>query len=192
MNEIIKKTEYDLINFTGKIHLITSDAELAGIANELSTAKHLGFDTETRPSFKKGDIFKVSLLQLSTENNAYLIRLGKVTQFQLLKAIFENKEIVKVGVAIRDDIKQLQKLFSFSPDNFIELQEIAKLKGLKNFGLKGMTEEVLQARLSKKAKITNWDAHELTNQQILYAATDAWIGLQLFQKLEMYAVPNPP
>lgn len=192
MNETSKKNEYNLINFTGKIHLITTDAELAGIAGALSTAKHLGFDTETRPSFKKGDIFKVSLLQLSTENNAYLIRLGKVTQFQVLKAIFENKEIVKVGVAIRDDIKQLQKLFSFSPGNFIELQDIAKLKGLKNFGLKGMTEEVLQARLSKKAKITNWDAHELTDQQILYAATDAWIGLQLFQKLERYAVPNPP
>lgn len=190
MNEIVKKPEYDLINFTGKIHLITTDTELAAIAGELSTAKHLGFDTETRPSFKKGDVFKVSLLQLSTEHSAYLIRLAKVTQFQVLKTVFENKEIVKVGVAIRDDIKQLQKIFSFSPLNFIELQDIAKLKGLKNFGLKGMTEEVLQARLSKKAKITNWDAFELTDQQILYAATDAWIGLQLYQK--MYAVPNPP
>ena len=183
MNEIVKKTEYNLINFTGKIHLITTDAELASKADELSTAKHLGFDTETRPSFKKGDFFNVSLLQLSTDHNAYLIRLAKMTQFQVLKNIFENKEVVKVGVAIRDDIKQLQKLFSFSPLNFVELQDIAKLKGLKNFGLKGMTEEVLQSRLSKKAKITNWDAFELTDQQILYAATDAWIGLQLFQKI---------
>lgn len=195
VNEMVKKAEYNLINFTGKIHLITSNAELAAIAGELGAAKHLGFDTETRPSFKKGDFFNVSLLQLSTEHNAYLIRLGKVTQFQVLKTVFENNDIVKVGVAIRDDLKQLQKLFSFSPLNFVELQEIAKLKGLKNFGLKGMTEEVLQARLSKKAKITNWDALELSDQQILYAATDAWIGLQLFQKIskmEMYAVPNPP
>lgn len=183
VNESVKKTEYDLINFTGKIHLITTDSELSGIAGELNSAKHLGFDTETRPSFKKGDFFDVSLLQLSTDHNAYLIRLAKVTQFQVLKTIFENKEIVKVGVAIRDDIKHLQKRFSFSPLNFVELQEVAKLKGLKNFGLKGMTEEVLQARLSKKAKITNWDAHTLTEQQILYAATDAWIGLQIFQKI---------
>lgn len=190
MSEVVRKTEYDLINFTGKIHLITTDAELAAVAGDLHTAKRFGFDTETRPSFKKGDFFKVSLLQLSTEHNAYLIRLAKVTQFQILKTVFENKEIVKVGVAIRDDIKQLQKLFSFSPLNFVELQDIAKLKGLKNFGLKGMTEEVLQARLSKKAKITNWDAFELTDQQILYAATDAWIGLQIY--LKMYAVPNPP
>ena len=187
MSETDKKPEYDLIRFTGKIHLITTDAELAGIAGELNSAKHLGFDTETRPSFKKGDFFDVSLLQLSTDHNAYLIRLAKVTQFQMLKSIFENKEIIKVGVAIRDDIKQLQKRFSFSPLNFVELQDIAKLKGLKNFGLKGMTEEVLQARLSKKAKITNWDAHTLTEQQILYAATDAWIGLQLFQKINQAA-----
>lgn len=184
MNEIVKKIEYNLINFTGKIHLITTDTELAAVAAELNTAKRLGFDTETRPSFKKGDFFKVSLLQLSTEDNAYLIRLGKVTQFQVLKTVFENQEVVKVGVAIRDDIKQLQRIFPFSPLNFIELQDLAKLKGLKNFGLKGMTEEVLQARLSKKAKITNWDAIELTDQQILYAATDAWIGLQIYQKME--------
>ena len=84
MNEIVKKTEYNLINFTGKIHLITTDAELASKADELSTAKHLGFDTETRPSFKKGDFFNVSLVQLSTDHNAYLIRLAKMTQFQVL------------------------------------------------------------------------------------------------------------
>ena len=185
MNDVAKKTEFNLINFTGKIHLITSDSELAGIAEELSSAKHLGFDTETRPSFKKGEFYNVALLQLATEHSAYLIRLRTVTQFQILKGIFETPEIAKVGVAIRDDIKQLQKLFGFSPLNFIELQDVAKSKGLKNFGLKGMTEEVLQARLSKKAKITNWDAPTLTEQQILYAATDAWIGLQIFQKLNM-------
>lgn len=185
MNDVAKKTEFNLINFTGKIHLITSDSELAGIAEELSSAKHLGFDTETRPSFKKGEFYNVALLQLATEHSAYLIRLRTVTQFQILKGIFETPEIAKVGVAIRDDIKQLQKLFGFSPLNFIELQDVAKSKGLKNFGLKGMTEEVLQARLSKKAKITNWDAPTLTEQQILYAATDAWIGLHIFQKLNM-------
>lgn len=183
MNDDLKKTEYEFIKFSGKIHLINTDIELAGIADELSSAKELGFDTETRPSFKKGDFFKVALLQLSTENNAYLIRLRAVTQFHILKNIFENTEILKVGVAIRDDIKQLQKLFEFSPLNFVELQDIAKNKGLKNFGLKGMAEEILQAKLSKKAKISNWEAHSLTDQQIIYAATDAWIGLELFRKI---------
>lgn len=183
MNDIVKKPEYEFINFKGKIHLITNNEELAGITGELNSANELGFDTETRPSFKKGEFFKVALLQLSTENDAYLIRLRAITKFEILKNIFENNQIIKVGVAIRDDIKQLQKLFEFTPLNFVELQDIAKIKGLKNFGLKGMTEEVLQAKLSKKAKITNWEAHSLTDQQIMYAATDAWIGLQLFRKM---------
>ena len=176
-------TKYEFINFKGKIHLITGDEELACISGELNSAKELGFDTETRPSFKKGDFFKVALLQLATTNNAYLIRLHNLTQFQILKSIFENTQIIKVGVAIRDDIKQLNKIFQFSPQNFIELQTLAKSQGLKNFGLKGMTEEVLQAKLSKKAKISNWDAHALTEQQIMYAATDAWVGLELFRKI---------
>ncbi len=178
------------IRFQGTIHLITSDQGLADIAAQLSSAKELGFDTETRPSFKKGEFYKVALLQLSTEEDAYLVRLHSITQFQLLKGIFENKEVVKVGVAIRDDLKELQKVFKFTPQGFVELQDVAKAKGLKNFGLKGMTEEVLQASLSKKAKISNWEAYSLTDEQIMYAATDAWIGLQLFQKLTSSVTPT--
>ncbi len=183
MTHIHKKPDYEIISFKGKIHLITTDEQLVDVADDLNSAKELGFDTETRPSFKKGEVYSVALLQLSTDHNAYLIRLGKVTEFQILKTVFENNKVLKVGVAIRDDLKQLQKLFTFSPLNFVELQEIAKKKGLQNFGLKGMTEEVLQARLSKRAKITNWEAHSLTEQQIMYAATDAWIGLELYRKI---------
>lgn len=183
MNHPAPSTDFPLLRFTGRIHLITSDTELTAVADELAAATELGFDTETRPSFKKGEFFHVSLLQLASENDAYLIRLRAITQFGLLKNVFENNQIIKVGVAIRDDLRQLQKLFDFKPENFIELQDVAKKKGLNNFGLKGMTEEVLQARLSKKAKITNWDAPTLTEQQITYAATDAWVGLQLFRKI---------
>ena len=173
-----------LIQFKGQIHLITNDAELAAVANELSMASEFGFDTETRPSFKKGEFYNTALLQLATEEDAYLIRLRGISQFEILKNVLEDKNVLKVGVAIRDDIKQLQKLFKFEPGNFIELQDVAKKNGLQNFGLKGMTEELLQARLSKAAKITNWDARELTPAQILYAATDAWVGLKLFEKMQ--------
>ena len=183
MNDDQQYSDLPMINFSGNIHLITSDKELAAVADEMQAVKEFGFDTETRPSFKKGEVYQVALLQLATEDTAYLIRLNKVNQYQILKTIFENEEILKVGVAIRDDIKQLQKRFGFEPRNFVELQDIAKKKGLENFGLKGMTEEVLQARLSKAAKITNWEAFELTDAQIKYAATDAWVGLQLFKKI---------
>jgi len=169
------------ISFPGKIHLIRNDQEL--LAMNLGEPKELGFDTETRPSFNKGEVYKAALLQLSTESDAYLIRLQYVTRFHVINSILENKAIVKVGVAIHDDLKLLQKSFSFAPQSFVELQHLAKMKGLKNFGLKGMTEEVLQASLSKRSKMTNWDADVLSDQQQMYAATDAWIGLTIYQKL---------
>jgi len=173
----------EFISFSGKIHLITNDQELAAVADQLNSVTEFGFDTETKPSFKKGDVFRVALLQLATETDAYLFRLHFLNHFEVLEDIFENKQILKVGVAIRDDLKSLQKIFKFTPEHFVELQTVAKEKGLQNFGLKGMAEEVLQARLSKGPKMTNWEARELTDQQLMYAATDAWIGLHLLKKL---------
>ena len=174
----------DLLKFSGRIHLIVKDQELLAVANDLKAPKEFGFDTETKPSFKKGEVHKVALLQLATETNAYLIRLHGLTQFEVIKNIFENPDVVKVGVAIRDDLKNLQKIFKFDPKNFIELQTLAKARGLQNLGLKGMAEEVLNARLSKGAKLTNWEARELTDQQRMYAATDAWVGLKLFNQIK--------
>ena len=171
------------ISFSGKIHLILNNDELAKAFTQLESATELGFDTETRPSFQKGEVYQVALLQLATQTDAYLIRLHGISDFSHIIKIFENKNILKVGVAIRDDLKTLQKLFKFNPQNFIELQNIAKEKGLKNFGLKGMVEEVLNARLSKSTKMTNWENRILSEQQLVYAATDAWIGLHLYQKI---------
>ncbi len=180
-----------MITFPGKIHLIVGDEQLKSLAAELTTPVAFGFDTETRPSFRKGDVFKVALIQLATLTDAYLIRTHAVSEFQLLKTIFENKNILKVGVAIHQDLSALQKLFGFVPQNFIELQTIAKENGLKNFGLKGMTEEVLQAKLSKGPKLTNWEAPVLTDRQMAYAATDAWIGLKLFEALQKNESQRP-
>ncbi len=190
MNEASNQTQLKRINFSGKIHLISSDRDLNLVASELSLALSFGFDTETKPSFKKGEVYKVSLLQVATETDAYLIRLHHLTEFKILKDMFENDRVIKVGVAIRDDLKQLQKIFSFVPKNFIELQDVAKKMGLKNFGLKGMAAEVLQAALSKGPKLTNWEAQILTEKQLLYAATDAWIGLALYQKLLLKGIIN--
>ena len=178
-----KAVIYDYVSFPGNIHLITTDQQLLSFSDELMKQKIFGFDTETRPAFKKGVVYQVALLQLATDTDAYVIRLHGISQVVVLKNIFENPEVIKVGVAIRDDIKQLQKKFMFTPNNFIELQELAKVKKLNNLGLKGMTDEVLQATITKGPKTTNWEAAELTDRQIMYAATDAWIGLKLYQKL---------
>jgi len=172
-----------VLSFKGKIHLICSDDELLKATEALSKETALGFDTETRPSFVKGQVYKVALLQLSTEKDAYLIRLHEITQFQDLKNLFESSHITKTGVAIRDDIKALQKLFTFKHQGFVELQTLAKEKNLTKFGLKGMAEEILDGTVNKGPKMTNWETKTLTQRQLLYAATDAWIGLKLFKKL---------
>ncbi|MES2803552.1 MAG: 3'-5' exonuclease [Bdellovibrionota bacterium] len=175
---------YKFLSFPGKIHLIINDQQLYAVSHDLKSVKEFGFDTETRPSFKKGEVYNVAMLQLATDTDAYIIRFGQISQFEVLKTIFENPQVIKVGVAIRDDLKQLQKRFQFVPQNFIELQHLAKTKGLANFGLKGMTQEVLQATISKGPKTTNWELPVLTERQIKYAATDAWIGLMLYQKIK--------
>ncbi|MBC7371028.1 MAG: 3'-5' exonuclease domain-containing protein 2 [Bdellovibrionaceae bacterium] len=171
------------IQFPGKIHLITSDEQCAAVLQHLNSTRELGFDTETRPSFKKGEWYDVALLQLATDTDAYLFRLHRLSQFEIFKNILENAEILKVGAAVRDDLKALQKRFAFVPKNVIELQDVAKAKNLKNMGLKGMAEEVLGLPLSKRAKITNWEAPHLTEAQLMYAATDAWVGLHLYRKI---------
>lgn len=150
----------------------------------LREATELGFDTETRPSFKKGEVHKVALLQLSTETDAFVFRLFAFNEYGPIKEIFENPAILKVGAAIRDDLRVLQARFKFEPKNFVELQDLAKKKNLENFGLKGMTEEVLGAKLSKGAKLTNWENPHLTEAQLMYAATDAWVGLMIYRKLK--------
>lgn len=183
----------DAISFPGKIHLIVNDQELARAAPALREAGELGFDTETRPSFRKGEVYQVALLQLATDDDAFLIRLHGLRAFDLLREVFENEAVLKVGAAIRDDLRQLQARFKFLPKNFVELQDVAKAKGLQNFGLKGMTEEVLGARLSKGPKLTNWEAPTLSEPQLHYAATDAWIGLHLHRALRVRAdVPRVP
>jgi len=180
----LDESTLNFLSFPGKIHLINSDQELQAVAPAMLEAKEFGFDTETRPAFKKGEVYQVAMLQLATETDAYVIRLMRLKSFELFKSIFENPDVLKVGAAIHDDLKQLQKRFQFTPKNFVELQSVAKAKGLENMGLKGMTEEVLGATITKGPKTTNWEAHELTDRQILYAATDAWIGLKIYNKLK--------
>jgi ribonuclease D len=170
--------------FPGEIVLITRDEEIAPALDLLKGESLIGFDTETKPSFKKGEVYTVSLLQLATPDYALLFRLHTLSDFSLIAKFFEDENIKKIGVAIRDDIKGLQKVFPFTPKGFVELSDMAKEQGLKNFGLKGLTEEVLALTLSKRAKLSNWESSSLKNDQKLYAATDAWIGREIFIALK--------
>jgi ribonuclease D len=177
---------YVKAQFPGEIIMINNDDEIAPALELLRVDPLIGFDTETKPSFKKGEVYVVSLLQLATPDHALLFRLHSLTDFSLLKEFFEDETVKKIGVAIRDDIRALQKTFPFEPKGFVELAEMAKSNNLNNFGLKGMTEEVLNLTLSKRAKLSNWESKDLKNDQKLYAATDAWIGREIYIALKEY------
>ncbi|WP_372947487.1 3'-5' exonuclease [Mariniphaga sp.] len=174
-------TDLPLRWFEGDIYVIDKPGQVNDVAEFLSTRSVIGFDTETRPSFKKGVVNKVALLQLSTQNEAFLIRVNKVGLPTSIRNILASPEIIKAGVAIRDDIKGLQGIARFSPAGFIELQDHAKDLGIQNFSLKKLTAIVLGFRISKSQQLSNWEADQLTEAQQSYAATDAWTALNIYR-----------
>lgn len=175
--------ELPLSSFEGIIHVIEQPEDLGYALEYLSHQSILGFDTETRPAFKKGQIYPVSLLQLSTSEQAFLFRINKIGLPIGLVKILASPKILKIGVAIRDDIKILQRIVPFKPGGFIELQDLVKDYGIENFSLKKLSAIILGFRISKSARLTNWDAPELTEQQLIYGATDAWVSVEIYKQL---------
>ena len=168
--------------FDGEIILVDSQWQVAEAVKTLSKEKLIGFDTGTRPSFKKGKVNQVSLLQLSTKTKAYLFRLNKIGLPNEIRLILSNPGIIKPGVAIRDDIKALQGLMDFRPEGFVELQDTAKDLGIENFSLKKLTGIACGYRISKGQQLSNWEAETLTEAQQIYAATDAWAALEIHEQ----------
>jgi len=175
--------ELPLSSFEGIVHVIEQPEDLDFALEYLGRQTILGFDTETRPAFKKGQVYPVSLLQLSTSDQAFLFRINKVGLPVGLCKILASSNILKIGVAIRDDIKILQRIVPFKPGGFIELQDLVKVYGIENFSLKMLSAIVLGFRISKSARLTNWDAPELTEQQLIYGATDAWVSVEIYKQL---------
>jgi ribonuclease D len=174
-----------LTQFEGPVIVVEDPDNVAGIVEKLKKNKIIGFDTETKPSFKKGVSHDISLLQLSTEEEAYLFRLN-VTEFNgALTRLMANPEVAKVGVGIRDDLRGLQQLNKFSPKGFIELQELAPKYGINVLSLKNLAALLLGIRISKRQRLSNWEAEQLSEGQILYAATDAWVSLKIYNKMKM-------
>ncbi len=175
--------ELPLSSFEGVIHVIEKPEDLAHALKYLNSQSIIGFDTETRPAFKKGQVFPVSLLQLATSDQAFLFRINKIGLPAGLIKILASPKILKIGVAIRDDIKILQRIVHFKPAGFIELQDLVKDYGIENFSLKKLSAIVLGFRISKSQRLTNWDADELTEQQLIYGATDAWVSCDIYKQL---------
>lgn len=173
-----------LKTFNGRTYVINKPDQLGKIVKEIESHEVVGFDTETRPSFKKGQVFQVSLLQLAIPNKVFLIRLNHTGVTEELAGLFSNARIIKAGVGIRDDLKALQKLRVFEPVNCYDLSTLAKHAGLQVESVKKLTALLLGFRISKSAQTSNWEVATFTQKQIEYAATDAWVCLELFKKLK--------
>jgi ribonuclease D len=170
--------------FDGKIHLITDIKDVNAAIKTLRQYPILGFDTETRPTFKKGVQHSVSLLQLSTPKEAYLFRLNHLGFPEELILLLEDPGVLKVGVAILDDVRGLQKLSNFNAAGFVELADIASSLGIVTCGLRNLAAIFFGVRITKKAQLTNWERPVINSKQCLYAATDAWICLEMYHFLE--------
>ena len=172
-----------LTSFEQEIIVIENRVQFEHYLPELYLENVLGFDTETRPSFKKGIKNKVSLLQLATQEKAYLFRLNKIGLPNELAKFMASPDHLKIGAAIRDDLKALKKLSPFEPAGFIELQDYVKNFGIENESVQKIAGIVLNIRISKSARLSNWEAAKLTQKQKKYAATDAWVCLESYNVL---------
>ena len=179
----ISKSEINdlpLINWEGRIEILTTVEEMAAAVEKLKHETVLGFDTETRPTFKKGDYYPPALIQLGTADCVYLFRISVTKTLAPLLPILESATILKTGVAIKDDVKELRKMEDFQPGGFIEIADITLKLGYENRGLRALAGLLMEGRISKAAQVSNWARAELDKKQVRYAATDAWISRELY------------
>jgi ribonuclease D len=170
--------------FPGSIHLIDSIAGLKKYLPVLKQEKVLGFDTETRPSFRKGRVNQISLVQIATPFHAFLIRITALNLPDELIELFEDDSIIKVGAALHDDLIDLRRIRDFKAGGFLDLQKYVQAFGIENKGVAKLAGIVLGFRISKHQQLSNWDAEALTDAQKVYAATDAWVCLRIYNELQ--------
>lgn len=186
----LEKMEF--ASFPGKIIVIDSvGAEFNRAITYLRSQKVIGFDTETRPTFTPSQPrYNVSLLQLSGHDKAFLFRINKIGMHRRLCSLMASDKIIKVGAAIHDDIRGLQKHAPFKAGGFVDLQKIVWEWGIRDKAVKKMTAIVLGFRISKTQQLSNWEAERLSDSQCRYAATDAWVCRQMYLRL-MKTEKNP-
>lgn len=186
----IEKFEY--ASFPGKIQVIDSvGSEFNRAIAYLRSQKIIGFDTETRPCFSPGQPrYGVALLQLSGPERAFLFRINKLGMHKRLCNILADEKIIKVGAAVHDDIRGLQRYRNFVPSSFVDLQKIVWEWGIRDKSVKKMAAIILGCRISKTQQLSNWEADTLSESQCRYAATDAWICREMYLKL-MRSEKNP-
>ena len=182
----------DQVSFPGTIQVIDSvGSEFNNAIKYLKNQKIIGFDTETRPCFSASQPrYGVALLQLSSHDRAFLFRINNMGMHRRLCNLLSNDKVMKVGAAVTDDIRGLQKYSSFTPRAFVDLQKMVGNYGIKDRSVKKMTAIILGFRISKAQQLSNWEAETLSESQVKYAATDAWVCREMYVRL-MKSTPLP-
>ncbi len=169
--------------FEGDIHVIDQREQVAKAVSYLSTYHTLGFDTETKPAFKRGQVNKVALMQLATEKECYLFRLNRIGYPKELEALVADPKIRKIGLSLRDDFAALRKRSGQTPVNFIDLQPYVDKFGIEVNSLQKIYALLFGKKIAKNQRISNWEAADLTPAQLSYAAIDAWACLRIYNHL---------
>lgn len=171
------------IEFRGEIRLVEHERDIAEACKRLAREPLIGFDTETRPSFRPGVTFRVSLLQLSTPTVCYLFRLNRIPLAKPILQLLESSDVLKIGADVAGDLRSLRQIRHFRDGGFVDLQALAPQWGIGEKSLRKLSAIVLGQRVSKAQRLSNWEATTLTDKQQLYAATDAWVCIRIYEQL---------
>ena len=180
--------ELPIRRYEGSVHVVAGHADLQRAMQDILQESVVGFDTETRPAFRTGESYLPSLVQFATASAVYLLQVQQQDLSGPVREVLSSEKIIKVGVSVTDDMRNLKKLFQFDERSVVDLGKVAERNGLKQTGIRNLAGIFLGTRIPKGTKTTNWAARRLTPQQIAYAATDAWACRELylrFKELEM-------
>ena len=169
--------------FEGRIVVVLTEHEAEKAVRYLLSQPILGLDTETRPSFKKGQVHQVSLLQVSSYDVCFLFRLNHLGMSPSVKRLLEDTQVPKIGLSLRDDLNSLHRIGDFEKGSFVDLQNCVSEVGVKDLSLQKLYANFFGQRISKREQLTNWEADILSDKQKLYAATDAWSCIMLYEEL---------
>lgn len=171
------------VTFPGRITVIDSIEDAADALAQLRTHSIVGFDTETKPSFRKGRTNTVSLIQISTESHCYLFRINHIGFCDAIRAFMEDPSVAKIGLSLKDDFHVLHKLSEFTPEGFVDLQDLVKDFLITDCSLQKIYGIIFNQRISKSQRLSNWEAASLTQSQQIYASIDAWACLRIYTYL---------
>jgi len=178
-----KVAELELIQYEGPIQLIDSMESFEQEIGQIARQPVLGFDTETRPSFKKGKVYPTALIQISSLEQAWILRVSRIGYPGKLLELLSEEIPLKIGLGLQDDLRRLRADFQFESKGFLDLQQYVQAFRIDEKGLKKISGIVLNRRISKSQQVSNWDADVLSEAQLRYAATDAWICLMIYNSL---------